>query len=123
MSLEGMLLRFKGMNKEQMIAKYNSKNCAPMWDSVEKADAKTAMKMLLNGEVPNEILIEPKKVDPLADIKALPDNPPVEKERELTEDEMLELEIGESKPKEKEKELDLPEEKFTMKRKQNRKKK
>ena len=102
MSLEGMIIRFKGKTKDEMIAKYNSKNCAPMWTDVEKLDAKEAMRMLLSGEVKNVKIVK----DPLEEIKAMPDNLVIEEETK-TEEEIFDKEVEDGGKLEIEEDFDL----------------
>lgn len=47
-TIESMLDRFRGLTKEQMIAKYKHPNCAKMWDAHDRLLAQTAMKQLLS---------------------------------------------------------------------------
>jgi hypothetical protein len=58
-TIESMILRFKGLTKAEMIAKYNSPNCAPQWDPYDRLLATNAMKLLLEGKVPNEKMVPP----------------------------------------------------------------
>ncbi|MFA5378038.1 MAG: hypothetical protein WC455_19965 [Dehalococcoidia bacterium] len=51
----GMIERFRGMTKEEMIAKFNSPNCGPSWTPHEQRVAKAAMLLILKGLAPAPI--------------------------------------------------------------------
>lgn len=53
---ESMIVRFKGLTKAEMIAKYN-KN-AWGWGTLDKRNAELAIKQLLSGNVPNEKIVK-----------------------------------------------------------------
>lgn len=59
MSYESQIRRFQGKTKDEMIAIYNSKNCSPMWDTMEKRYALQAMQDLLDGKVENVLYVDP----------------------------------------------------------------
>jgi hypothetical protein len=48
----GMIERFRGLSKEEMIAKINSANCGPSWTPYQKRVAKAAMLLHLKGLAP-----------------------------------------------------------------------
>lgn len=89
--LEGMIRRFKGLTKEEMIEKYN--RLAKDWGADRREIAKTAMKKLLSGEIPNEI-IKPKSIE--EEFKGFMNTPVKVVEEKITENEKLDNEIEKS---------------------------
>jgi hypothetical protein len=84
-----MILRFKGKTKAEMIAKYNSPNCAPQWEPYDRLLAQNAMKLLLSGKVPNEKLVP----DSIEEILAPLPESVVEKAAVKTEDMLFQEEL------------------------------
>jgi len=85
MSYDGMVKRFMGMTKAEMLAKVKSKNCWPMWDKTEREDALLAIKNILSGKIENVRI-----VDTLDEIKKLPDNLILRKRVKTDEEKLLE---------------------------------